>query len=91
MRSGREQHDLQRRVEQVEDRLHLFDDPVLTAGVEERTPVLAGRLEIVLAPGGIGEHAVDVDDDRRARLELFGAPGPVFGQILQSSVGAVAR
>ena len=91
VRPGGEQDDLQLRVEQVEDRAHLFDDRVLTARVEERAPVLARRLEVVLAARRVGEHAVDVDDDRRARHERLGAPRPVFREVRQRARSLLGR
>ena len=61
--------------------MHLLDDRVVAARVEERAPVAARRLEVVLAAGGVGEHAVDVDDDRRPGLDRPVAPGPVLGDV----------
>ena len=82
VRPGGEQHDLELGVEQVEQRVDLFDHRVLAARVEERPPVLARRLEVVLAARRVGEHAVDVDDDRRARASSGSAsPGPVLGEV----------
>jgi hypothetical protein len=79
LRSRREQDDRQRRVEQIEEHLDLLDDGIVTAGIEEGAPVPAGRLEVVLAAGGVGEHAVEVDDHGRAGRDRSIAPCPVLG------------
>jgi hypothetical protein len=73
-----EQHDPEVRVEEVEQRLDLLDHVVLAAGIEETAPVGKGFLQVVLAAGGVGQDAVDVDDDRRPRLHGAGPPGPVL-------------
>ena len=80
-------------IEQIEHRLDLLDHPVLAARVEERPPVLAGRLEVVLAARRVGQHAVDVDDDRRGRASSgsgrarSSARGGTRSVRAQSSVG----
>ena len=56
---------------------HLVDDRVVAAGVEERVPVAAVPAQVVLATLGVGQHAVDVDDDGPARVRRRGAPPPV--------------
>ncbi len=43
--------------------------------VEERVPVVG--LDEVLAAGGVGQHAVDVEHDGRAGFEGPGPPSPV--------------
>ena len=67
LRARGEEQDPQLRVEEVEQHLDLLDDVVVTARLEEGVPVAARPLEVVLAAGGVGEHAVEVDDRRRAR------------------------
>src|SRR5262245_29957542 len=81
VRSRREEDDLQLLIEQVEERAYFFDDGVFAARVEEGAPVLARRFEVVLAARGVGEHAVDVDDDGLRWLQWTGAPGPVLGGV----------
>src|SRR5262249_11374714 len=75
----REQHDRQRHVEEVEEHLDLLDDGVVAAGVEEGAPVAPRRLEVVLAAGGVGEHAVEVDDGGGVGRDGPFAPRPVLG------------
>ena len=67
-RAPGEQHDAQPGVEQLEQTGHLVDQGVVAAGVEEGVPVAPPPLQEVLATRGVGEHAVDVEDDRRPRL-----------------------
>ena len=55
------------RIQKLEQAGDLLDHRVVAAGLEEGGPVPPAPLEEVLAPGGIGQHAVDVEDDRRAR------------------------
>src|SRR5690349_10350004 len=77
-----EQHDLEFGVEQVEQRLDLFDDRVFTARVEERPPVAPRCLEVVLSSGRVGEDAVEVDDDGGTGHDRLVAPRPVIGKVL---------
>ena len=92
---GGEQHDPQVGVEEVEEHLDLLDDGVVAARLEEGVPVAAGCLEVVLATGRVGEHAVDVDDRGAAGLDRLVAPGPVLGDASrprgQSSSAALRR
>src|SRR5216683_3122877 len=74
-----EQHHPQRRVEQLEQPGHLLDQRVLAARVEERVPRPPARLDVVLAAGRVGQDTVDVEDDRRPRLDRSGSPAPVVG------------
>ena len=67
--------------EQVEEDLDLLDDRVLAAGVEERSPVLPGRLQVVLAAGRVREHAVEVDNHGPAWFEGLAVPGPMLGEV----------
>ena len=90
VRAGGQQHDLEIGVEQVEQRLHLFDDRILTTGVEERAPVLAGRLEIVLARRGVRKHAVDVDNHRTSGRDRPVAPSPMFLDVPQQPVASLS-
>ena len=82
-------------VEQAGD---LVDERVVAARLEERLPVAARPFEEVLAAGRVGQHAVHVEDDRRAGCHLAVAPAPVVRLVeavrhvlpRQSSCGAVA-
>ena len=61
-------------VEQLEQAGDLLDERVVAAGVEEApVPVADGPLEEVLAAGGVGQHAVDVEHDA-ATARTSGAP-----------------
>ena len=66
-------------VEQVEEAGDLVDQRVLAGRLEEGIPVAARALEQVLATGRVGEHAVHVEHDRRARLDRTVPPAPVLG------------
>ena len=56
-------------VDDLEQAGHLVDERVVAARLEEGLPVAARALEVVLAAGGVGQHAVHVEHDRRARLD----------------------
>ena len=96
VRPGGEQHDLQLGIEQ---RRAACCTSSMTGSSPHASkndaPVLARRLDVVLAARRVGQHAVDVDDDRRAGHERLGAPGPVFGEVRArvrySSAGCDAR
>ena len=60
-----EQHDAQARVEELEQAGDLAHQGVVPAGVEEGVPVAPSPLQEVLAAGRVGQHPVDVEDDRR--------------------------
>jgi SAM-dependent methyltransferase len=77
---GGEQHDVEGRVDDVEQAGHLVDELVVATGREEGVPVAAGVVEEVLAAGGVGEHAVHVEDHGLAGMvERALAPRPVLG------------
>ena len=79
-------------IEQIEKDLHLLDDGVVAACVEECAPVASGSFQVVLAAGRVGEHAVDVDDRDGPGLHRAVAPRPVVGCLPHSSsVAACAR
>ena len=77
-RAARQENHPEAGIEEVEERLDLLDHLVLAAGVEEAPPVGPGVLEVMLPAGGVGQDAVDVDDDRRTRLDRPGTPRPVL-------------
>ena len=88
----REQHDAQRGIEELEKAGDLPDEGVVTAGIEEGVPVATPPFQEVLAPGGVGEDPVDVEDDRRSRRGGRHAPVPIPGnrrRRLASTLGHV--
>src|SRR4051794_3720671 len=56
-RAGRQQDDPQPGIEHVEQPSHLVDHEIVAAGLEERLPVAERTLEVVLAPGRVGQDA----------------------------------
>ncbi len=72
-----EEDDVEVAVEQLEQAGDLLDQRVVAARVEERSPVAFGLiLQEVLAVGGVGQDAVDVDQDCRAGERTL-PPAPV--------------
>ena len=77
-RPAGQQHDPERRVEQLQQRPDLFDERVVAARLEERVPVTTARsLDVVLAAGRVRQDAIHVEHDRRARRDGIVAPAPV--------------
>ena len=68
---------MERRIQELEEAGDLLDHRVVPAGLEEGGPVPPAPLEEVLAPGGVGQHAVDVEDDRGPPAGRGLAPRPV--------------
>jgi hypothetical protein len=82
-------------MEEVEEHLHLFDDLVVAARLEEGVPVAARPLEVVLTARRIGQDAIEVDDRAAPGLDGAVVPRPVLGcgarNRQSSSAGAIAR
>src|SRR6266511_3910974 len=78
LRPRREQHDRQRRVEEVEQHPDLLDDGIVATRVEERAPVPHRRFQVVLPARGVGQDAVEVDHRGRAGRNRPVPPRPVL-------------
>src|SRR6266540_2857591 len=78
LRPRREQHDRQRRVEEVEQHPDLLDDGIVATRVEERAPVPHRRFQVVLPASGVGQDAVEVDHRGRAGRNRPVPPRPVL-------------
>ena len=88
VRPGGEQHDLQLGVEQVEQRLHLLDDRVVAARVEERV-ASRGAAPRGSAGGSTASESTPSMSTTTAApgLDRPVAPGPVLGEYAHA-VGA---
>ncbi len=82
--TGGQQHYGQVLRQQAEQSRHLVDEGVVARCREEGFPVGAGAFYVVLAGGGVGEHAIEVEDDglsgQRGVVPGPAAAADVFGR-----------
>ena len=84
-----EEDDGERGVEQLQQPGDLLDHGVVAAGLEEGRPVPPPPFEEVLAAGGVGQDAVDVEDDGRP-AGCGAPPSACQVQLIRSSSGLVS-
>lgn len=76
-------------LEKSEQMGHVLDKRIFAASLEERVPILPSGFDEMLAPGGIGQNPVDVEDDRASRLDGIGAPVPVGVNLIEHTATGV--